>query len=53
MKKLKKFVVLCLAVIMLFTACGKKGEEVTKELSRCRQSVSWQHSNVIIIMWQS
>ena len=33
MKKLKKFVVLCLAVIMLFTACGKKGEEVTKELS--------------------
>ena len=33
MKKLKKIVVLCLAVIMLFTACGKKGEEVTKELS--------------------
>ena len=33
MNKLKKFVVLCLAVIMLFTACGKKGEEVTKELS--------------------
>ena len=27
MKKLKKFVVLCLAVIMLFTACGKKGED--------------------------
>ena len=33
MKKLKKFVVLCLAVTMLLTACGKKGEEVTKELS--------------------
>ena len=33
MKKLKKFVVLCLAVTMLLTACGKKGEDVTKELS--------------------
>lgn len=33
MRKMKKIIVLCLAITMLFTACGKKGEEVTKELS--------------------